>query len=338
MKRILSIALILALCISFAGCKQDKGRELYNVNLEKYVELGEYKGIKVDTNSKEFEEYGTSYILNDVLQNNLQSTESIKEGKVAMGDTVNIDYVGKKDGVAFEGGTAQGYDLTIGSGAFIEGFEDGLIGKEIGSTVDLNLTFPENYQNAELQGAKVVFTVTINSVKPAKTPEEFYGTLGYASVEEYYDVVKQKTISAILQKEIIENSKVLDYPKKDMDLLYQDYYSGYEEQLQSYYQMSVENFLSTQGITEEEFKESIITEEIKPLMDMQMVWYAIFDNEDMQLTQEDTDNKIKAIIAQNGDSSIDRTDVIEQMGEYYIEMLVVSDKVFEFVEKNAVIS
>ncbi len=338
MKRILSVVLALALCVCFVSCKQDKGRELYNVNLEKYVKLGDYKGIKVDTNSKEFEEYGTSYILNDVLQNNLQSTESIKEGKVAMGDTVNIDYVGKKDGVAFEGGTAQGYDLTIGSGAFIEGFEDGLIGKEIGSTVDLNLTFPENYQKAELQGAKVVFTVTINSAKPAKTPEEFYGTLGYASVEEYYDVVKQKTISAILQKEIIENSKVLDYPKKDMDLLYQDYYSGYEEQLQSYYQMSVENFLSTQGITEEEFKESIITEEIKPLMDMQMVWYAIFDNEDMQLTQEDTDNKIKAIIAQNGDSSIDRTDVIEQMGEYYIEMLVVSDKVFEFVEKNAVIS
>ena len=87
-----------------------------------------------------------------------------EEGTVENGDNVNIDYVGKKDGEAFEGGTAEGQDLVIGSGSFIDGFEEGLIGKEIGSTVDLNLTFPEDYGVEELNGADVVFTVTINYV------------------------------------------------------------------------------------------------------------------------------------------------------------------------------
>lgn len=86
------------------------------------------------------------------------------EGRaVEEGDTVAIDYVGKKDGVAFEGGTGS-YDLTIGSGAFIDGFEDGLIGHTIGETVDLNLTFPEDYGSEDLAGQDVVFTVTINGI------------------------------------------------------------------------------------------------------------------------------------------------------------------------------
>ncbi|MBQ7089512.1 MAG: FKBP-type peptidyl-prolyl cis-trans isomerase, partial [Clostridia bacterium] len=97
--------------------------------------------------------------------------EDIKEGTVQKGDTCAIDYIGKKDGVAFEGGTGS-YDLEIGSGSFIPGFEEGLIGKKIGSTVDLNLTFPENYGNEELNGQDVVFTVTIKKVTTRKVYKE----------------------------------------------------------------------------------------------------------------------------------------------------------------------
>lgn len=86
--------------------------------------------------------------------------------EVADGDTVNIDYTGYKDGEAFEGGSTNGAgaDLTIGSGTYIDGFESGLIGKKVGDTVDLNLTFPENYGAEDLAGADVVFTVTINGI------------------------------------------------------------------------------------------------------------------------------------------------------------------------------
>ena len=96
-----------------------------------------------------------------------QQTLNTEEGLVVKeGDTVNIDYTGYKDGEAFEGGSTNGAgaDLTIGSGMYIDGFEDGLIGHAVGETVDLNLTFPENYGATDLAGADVVFTVTINGI------------------------------------------------------------------------------------------------------------------------------------------------------------------------------
>jgi len=133
------IALLLSFVLLtglFTGCgKGDNAKDV-----SKYVTLGEYKGVQVT-----------------IEEENL-------DRPVEVGDTVNIDYVGKKDDVAFEGGTAQGYDLGIGSGSFIDGFEDGLVGVMPGETVDLNLTFPEQYHSEELAGAEVVFTVTVNYI------------------------------------------------------------------------------------------------------------------------------------------------------------------------------
>ena len=115
-------------------------------------------------------------------------------GVVADGDTVNIDYVGTKDGEEFDGGSAEGYDLEIGSGSFIDGFEEGLVGKKIGSELDLNLTFPEDYGVEELNGADVVFHVTLNYV--AEMPEltdDLASKLSggeYSTVDEYVESVR----------------------------------------------------------------------------------------------------------------------------------------------------
>ena len=137
MKRILSVVLaFLMLALGLTGCGE-KDRILYkSVDLKKFVELSDYKNIKVDTASDEFKKVYDSVIAGDVEDLDLYVQKT--EGKVAEGDTANIDYEGKKDGVAFEGGKGEGYDLEIGSNSFIEGFEEGLIGVEIGSTVDLD--------------------------------------------------------------------------------------------------------------------------------------------------------------------------------------------------------
>ena len=120
-----------------------------------------------ETTSAETETGESSGSLSDVVAGAVQQAEpelNTTEGTVCEeGDTVAIDYVGKKDGVAFDGGTGS-YDLTLGSGQFIPGFEEGLVGHKVGETVDLNLTFPEQYHSEELAGAEVVFTVTINGV------------------------------------------------------------------------------------------------------------------------------------------------------------------------------
>ena len=131
--------------------------------------LGQYKGLEVTLADTTV----TDQDVEDEVQGSLEAAaEYVPVNRAAkLGDIVNIDYVGKKDGVAFDGGTAEGYDLGLGSGTFIPGFEDGLVGTKKGDVVDLNLTFPEEYHSEELAGQDVVFTVTVNEVKEKKIPE-----------------------------------------------------------------------------------------------------------------------------------------------------------------------
>lgn len=155
---------------------------LSDFDLKDYVTLGEYKGIEIAVEEPDevSEEYLDTYI-KMILSYDAVATE-VTGRSVESGDIVNIDYEGKMDGVAFAGGTAQGADLTIGSGSFIDGFEDGIIGMEIGETRDLNLNFPDPYQNnPDLAGKAVVFTVTLNSISVSEVPEltdEYVAALG----------------------------------------------------------------------------------------------------------------------------------------------------------------
>ncbi len=145
-----------------------------DLKVEDYVTLGEYNNLSVTVAAQETitDEQVDAQAL--AIYQNYATKENggVTDRAVATGDTVIIDYVGKKDGVAFAGGTAEGDNLTIGSGQFIDGFEDGLIGVKPGETVDLNLTFPENYGNTELAGAKVVFTVTVHFILPTEMKDE----------------------------------------------------------------------------------------------------------------------------------------------------------------------
>ena len=184
---------------------------VFKSSLSKYIDLGEYKGIEVDTSSDGFGVYYDNQISSDVANYDLYVRKT--EGRVEDGDTANIDYVGKKDGVAFDGGTADGYDLVIGSGSFIDGFEDGLIGAEIGSTVDLNLEFPDDYQSEELAGKAVVFTVTVNYVK---TDEE-----RIALVKENFSVTDE-VLEAVLPYEalLFEKGKTAkDFEQTELALM-----------------------------------------------------------------------------------------------------------------------
>ncbi len=165
MKKLLKLTLLFGMSLVFAvGCSAAPF-ELTSADLSRYVTLGDYKALEVTVSPKEEvtdEDVQAEY--DSKAQEIQEGGEPITEGTVKDGDTVNIDYEGKKDGVPFDGGTAQGYDLTIGSGTFIPGFEEGLIGVNVGDTVDLDLTFPEDYGTEELAGQAVVFTVTVNHI------------------------------------------------------------------------------------------------------------------------------------------------------------------------------
>lgn len=340
MKRIVSLILVGIMSLSLlAGCgKTQKNRILYSeVNLKKNVTLGEYKGVTVDTASKEFKEYYNNVVASDVSSNNLYVKKT--EGTVAKGDVANIDYEGKKDGVAFEGGTAKGYDLEIGSNSFIAGFEEGLIGKEIGSTVDLNLTFPEEYQAEDLAGKAVVFTVKINHVttKEERKPEDFFEEIGFKSLEEYEKDVKDRAIENYLLETFLKNSKVKKYSKKDQDFLLDSYISAIEENLKGQYNMTVEDYLKSAGQTMEAFKETALNEQIIPTMDSQMPVYALLDAEDIKIVQKDIDTRVNAIVKDYGSSEITAKDLKDYYGEYYFENLIATEKAIDFMVKNATI-
>ena len=136
--------------------------------VENYVTLGEYKGIQVTIPGKEVSQGEWDSLVAQVYSDFVTVEDGIKDRAVEMGDLINLDYSGKKDGVVFDGGTATNQQLGIGSGSFIDGFEEGLVGVMPGETVDLNLTFPEAYHSADLAGKEVVFTVTVNYIYPGE--------------------------------------------------------------------------------------------------------------------------------------------------------------------------
>ncbi|MBR4993086.1 MAG: FKBP-type peptidyl-prolyl cis-trans isomerase, partial [Lachnospiraceae bacterium] len=145
-----------------------ESQTLLETDLEKCLTLGEYKGVTAEVPATEITDEAVETELANVYAQDPNMVD-VTDRAVESGDTVNIDYVGKYADTleAFEGGTAEGALLTIGSHSYIDGFEDGLIGANIGETRDLNLTFPENYGATDLAGKEVIFTVTVNSIQTA---------------------------------------------------------------------------------------------------------------------------------------------------------------------------
>ncbi len=329
MKKISLLVALVMILMCFSGCKErskplsesvSKGRAIYNINMEEYVKLGEYKNLTIDTSSESYKELYNKELTDDVSRNNLYKA-SQTTGNVSLGDVANIDYTGKKDGVAFEGGTDTGYDLTIGSGTFIPGFEEGLVGVAVGSTVDLDVTFPEDYGSEDLAGKAVVFTVKVNSIKPAKTPEEYYADLKFASVEEYLADVTSRAKKAYayeyLIEEIAKSSEVKDCPDEDAEILCDAIIAMYEAQYQAAYGVDFETVLSASNMTLKDFKADLKKNYVADLAPLQMVTYAILDKEGIKITAE-------SVKAQNTGSDI------------LNEITAVEDAVAEFIASNSV--
>ena len=206
-------------------------------NLEDYVTLGEYQNLTAEEEPKSevTEEDVDSYIERQLI-NNYDPVEVTEDRAVQENDTVNIDYTGYLDGEAFDGGSAQGQDLLIGSGSFIDGFEDGLIGHKKGETVSLDLTFPEDYSpNPDLAGQAVVFEVTINSIsEPAALTDEWAAAnTDYGTAEEYRNAQKESLVQQTdneyesqvksdLFQQVTENSEIKDYPEEALNDLKTD--------------------------------------------------------------------------------------------------------------------
>ena len=351
MKRKLFAAVMIICMIAvmgLTGCS-NSANPYEGMNFEDYVKLAEYKGlekseIKVSVSDEEVQTQ---------IEANLEETaETVEktEGKVKDGDTVNIDYEGKKDGVAFEGGTAEGYDLVIGSGTFITGFEEGLIGKDIGGTYDLNLTFPEDYSSEDLAGQDVVFTVTVNSVKAQKVPEYTVAWIKENSdvdtKKDYESLVKDQLIEqkeetaknnsmAELWNKVVEGSKASQYPQEIVDGYVEEIEAQYELMAETY-GMELEDLWAQEGIDSQETFDAKTEAAAQTYVKEQMVMYNIAELEELTYTDEEAE-EIRTAIDEAG---YDDETFKQQYGqdiESYIDAALIFSKVSEFIYDNAVV-
>ena len=338
MKRFLSLTLVIfSLLTLLTACGKTSNVLFVNTDFDKVMTLAEYKGLELDTSSDDFKELFDNTVASDVKSNSLYMEKT--EGTVSEGDIANIDFVGKKDGVAFDGGTGASYDLEIGSGSFIPGFESGLIGVKIGDTVDLNLTFPKDYGKEELNGQDVVFTVTVNSVQTTEgvEPKDIYKDLGYETLEKYESDVKERAIKNYFLEAVTANSEIKEYPEEDIKILQTQIKDALENNISTYYGMTLDAYITKMGTTLVEFESDLLNNQIKPLIEDIMPLNAILEKEGVKVTQKDMDAKLDEIVKEYEDAgtSVDAATLKKSLGEYSIEGLVVEEKAYEIIKENA---
>lgn len=345
-QRISAIVLAGVILLSMTGCGNSKANAY-----SKYVELGEYKGIEYTKTVAEVTDEEIQGKL-DSFVSGLAENEDITDRAVEDGDIANIDFVGTIDGEEFDGGSGTGYDLTIGSNTFIDGFESGLLGHNIGEEVSLDLTFPEDYNSEDLAGKDVNFKVTINSISVKNTPELTDALVkentDYDTIDAYKDSIReemeesnkqsaeQQAQSDIFNK-VVENCKISGYDEAEVKELVDDEFDNFKQTAQSYesYGYSYEDVLAANGYeTEDELKEGI-TEYVKNYLNQKMVLYCIADKEGIKVTSEETDKKVQEYMDTYQVET--KEEVYDYLGDDYFEVAILSEKVMDFLKENAVL-
>lgn len=309
------------------------------LNVLDYVELADYIGIDL---TKEVTEVTDEDVQSQMESDALELTA--EDVTVAEGDIAVIDFVGKLDGTAFDGGTGSNYELEIGSNSFIDGFEDGLIGVKKGETVDLNLTFPESYPSTELAGKDVVFTVTVKSVKrkPAELTDEWMaGNTTYASLDAYKAEVRaqleadaedeaQYKVEASALDTVVSNSNIKKYFKslvEDGESQYENYVKTYA----SYYGMELSEFIEAQGMTEEDYANTK-SQQGASYAEVAMVVQAIAKDAGLTADDEKYQTLLNDLAAQY---NMDANTFNSTYGEDVVGVSVMSDYVMQHIVSNA---
>ncbi|MBC9873799.1 trigger factor [Macrococcoides bohemicum] len=295
--------------------QMEKGKELIftaKVTVEPEVELGDYKGLEVE----KFEAEVTEEELNEAINADLARKAELvvkEEGEVAEGDVVNLDFDGYVNEEAFEGGKAEGYDLEIGSGQFIPGFEEQLVGMKVGDEKDVNVTFPEEYHAEELAGKEAVFKVKINEVKSKEVPElddemakeldesvdsvDAYKTKYKADLEEQKKLQAENDTKESLVMQAVENAKV-DIPEAmintELDRMMQEF-----EQRIAQQGLNLELYFQFSGQTEEQLKESMKAD-AEQRVKTNLTLAAIANAENIEVSDADVDAELSKMSEQFG--------------------------------------
>lgn len=303
-------------------------------NIEDYITLGEYKNLQVTEAPKASvsdEEVDNSIYYS--LMTAYDQVEVTEDRAVQKDDTVNIDYTGYMDGEEFEGGSAKDSDLRIGSGSFIEGFEDGLIGHKKGEEVTLDLTFPIDYQAEEMQGKAVQFKVKINNISqpPQLTDEWAAANTDYKTADEFRTAQKERMQKSVdLEYEgqvksdlfgmVVESTEFKEYPEALLKQGKKNVRQRLDQMYQAQFQMTLDDYIKQQGISDEEV-DKVLTESAQTYLQQNLVVQAIFDAEGIEMSEEDYTAEEAKFAELNGFPDA------ETMKMYYGDLNVLKDSV-----------
>lgn len=280
-----------------------------------------------------------------------------KSYKAKEGDVVNIDYKGLKDGVAFDGGTAEGYDLTLGSNTFIDGFEEGLIGVKTGDKKDLNLKFPDEYSSEELAGQEVVFKVTVNSISTPDTTKDLTDdfvankiknytnnageNIAVSNVTEYTNAVKEdmqtqydeaaaEAKKQAVWKELLDNSE-FEYSDEGITNLKESVDSKNLEAAQSNGYETLEEYITGVGSTLEEYNKQI-EELVKQELASRLLTSKIAKKEDLELSDEEMQKEKEAMVEKYHYDSVEAME--KYAGADVVEFEIQREKVKNWLLEN----
>lgn len=368
--------MILTLCIAFAGTacgtkekaaeetkiseekteekedtkKSGEGTRLVSVkDIDKYITIGQYKGLSLE---KVVETITDTEVEGSISQDLAMTKEEVKDGVVEEGDTVVVNYVGTENGKEFNGGSAENQEITIGSGGYIPGFEDGILGMKKGETKDVPLTFPEDYIEPSMAGKDVVFKITLQSFKraPELNDDWVAKNTDFKTVEEYKEDKKkflQKSAEQMAESilyqnawnQVYEASEVKEYPEKDV----KEAYAEFETQVKSYAKqggMELEDYLESQQVSQEAFEEQC-QEYAEARVKQNLILQGIMDAEGITLEDKESlavqDELIQtygvqdlaALIDTYGQTSVDITIGLIRVERFIVENANVEEKISE---------
>ena len=299
---------VLSCALLLTGCS-NSGNSTKMTNYSQYVTLGEYKGIEYTPASVEVTDEEIQAEVDYFLQQ-LGDTEELKEGTVKDGDTINLDYIGYVDGEAFEGGSTDGAgtQLTIGSHAYIDDFEEQLIGHEVGEEgIEVNVTFPEDYHATELAGKPAVFKCTVKEIKEKQLPDlddEFASEVSdFDTMAEYREDVQKKLTSKkeeeakIAKEEAVLDAVIADAKMEIPDAMIE---TQQRQMLENFAQriqaqgLTLEQYMQFTGLTAQTMMEQLKPEALKRIQS-RLVLEAVAAAEKMEATEEDFEAEIKSM-------------------------------------------
>ena len=329
--------------VTVESASDDQGAVLtVKVAVKPEVKLGAYNGLTVEKTVHTVQESAVDAELKRVQERNAR--ELTREGAAENGDIVDIDFEGFTDGVAFEGGKAEHYHLTLGSGSFIPGFEDQIVGHSAGEEFDVNVTFPEQYQADELAGKPAVFKIKLHEVKykelPALDDELAKDCSEYDTLEEFKESIRKSNQEQLDKQDdlAVENALVdqvvegmeAEIPQAmydtRMDEMVNDFAFRVEQQ-----GLTLDNYLKYMGQTMEQFRASFMPQAEKQVK-IRLALEAVANAEKIEASEEDVDAEIKRIADQY---KMEESKVRELVNMDELKKDLAVNKAIDFIKSHA---